>query len=137
MLGFLFSKDTSKDQELSHQRRDAFDDHLNLHWQIKNAYKQRNDDSTAIDKTISLCREQIKISKDARAVWLRENKELGAHDNWLPDHLGFKQLGIILEKRGHFQEAINLAKEAQSQGWSGDWDMRIARCERKLLKAKS
>jgi DNA invertase Pin-like site-specific DNA recombinase len=55
----------------------------------------------------------------------------------LPSHVGYKQLAIILEKRGQFDEAIKVAKQAKSQGWNGDWDKRIARCESKLDRKRA
>ena len=52
----------------------------------------------------------------------------------LPQHLGFRQLAIILEKRGEFEEAIQISKRAQAQGWNGDWEKRIARCDARIAK---
>jgi len=39
------------------------------------------------------------------------------------------------EKQGDHAEAIGLALLALSQGWQGDWERRMARCERALAKA--
>lgn len=53
---------------------------------------------------------------------------------FLPSHHGYKQLAIILEKRGEVAEALGICLQAQSQGWKGDWDARIARLQSKLEK---
>jgi len=47
-------------------------------------------------------------------------------------HTGYKQLCIIREKQGNWQEVIRLAKQAKSEGWAGDWDKRIDRAKKKL-----
>lgn len=56
--------------------------------------------------------------------------------NW--QHLGYKQLCIIYEKQGNWQEVIRLAEEAKAGGWSegseGGWDRRIERARKNLAK---
>jgi len=53
----------------------------------------------------------------------------------LPRHVGFDQLAIIREKQHDYAEAIRLSELAMKQGWNGDWEARIARCEKKLAKS--
>jgi hypothetical protein len=50
----------------------------------------------------------------------------------LPEHRGFEQLADIHEKLGGYEQAIRLDKEALRQEWAGQWEARIARCEKKL-----
>jgi hypothetical protein len=52
----------------------------------------------------------------------------------LPSHTGFTQLAIVREKQHNYSEAIRLAQLAQGQGWGGDWDKRIIRCQQKQAK---
>lgn len=120
-------------QDLS-RKRDAFDEHLAIGFKIEEEYKKRNTDTDSLNKTIALCYEQIKISDEAKNAWLKENRDIGIKDETLPYHRGYRQLAIIFEKQGKLQDAINIAKQAKLQGWSGDWDQRIKRCEQKLLK---
>jgi hypothetical protein len=56
------------------------------------------------------------------------------NDDWkdMPSHLGFRRIAINLERQGDFEGAIASCREATKQGWSGDWDKRIERCEGKL-----
>jgi hypothetical protein len=70
------------------------------------------------------CREQIAVASPAAAELAREFP--GA----LPEHKGYKQLTIILKNRGATEEAIEIARRAQSEGWAGDWARRIERYSR-------
>ncbi|MGB3330684.1 MAG: hypothetical protein WBA46_17110 [Thermomicrobiales bacterium] len=49
----------------------------------------------------------------------------------LPSHPGFQRLAMNAEKAKDYDRAIRLCEEAKRQGWSGDWDVRIARCRSK------
>jgi len=133
MLGFLFFNKTKKEEHPLYNK-DAFDEHLTTQYQIGESYSQRHEDPDAIEETIRLCLEDIKGAKEAKAAWIREDKKLGITKTMLPYHYGYKKLCIIYEKQKRFQEAVDLAKEAKRQGWQGDWDKRIKRCEGKLSK---
>lgn len=52
----------------------------------------------------------------------------------LPGHEAYQQLAIIRYKQGDYVESIRLSSEALAQGWSGDWESRIARSEKKIAK---
>lgn len=82
---------------------------------------------------------------------VKQREYLGArYDDWksgkfrysdpkpfqLPRHVGFDQLTIICEKQHDYAEAIRVSEMAMKQGWNGDWEARIARCQKKLAKAK-
>ena len=106
-------------------------DILDLHFlylsQIRFYYKRRNDHPEALDLAIKACEKQISISKDAakgfkKAQYLKD----------IPEHTGYKQLAIIREKQRRFVEAIALSRRAQKQGWTGDWEKRIERLEKKI-----
>jgi len=89
----------------------------------------RDSNENAIEKTIGYCRKQISIAANVAQDMKREfpNSEL-------PSHVGYKQLTIILEKKKHFNEVIELCRQAQAQGWNGDWEKRILRSKKKLPK---
>jgi hypothetical protein len=80
----------------------------------------------------SLCRELIALSPLAkkwfRAAWRRRP---------LPGHVGYQQLAIMKEKQKDYRAAIDLCQRALSEGWSGDWEKRIARCERRRANLAS
>jgi hypothetical protein len=52
----------------------------------------------------------------------------------LPISLGYDKLFQIYMTDCAYQEAIELAECAKSEGWSGDWDKRIAKANRELSK---
>lgn len=54
----------------------------------------------------------------------------------LPRHPGFDRLAIDAERDNSYAAAIAICKEAQRQGWNGDWKKRIERCEAKLIKQR-
>ena len=53
----------------------------------------------------------------------------------LPNHYGFRRVAINREKESDFSGAIATCREAKQQGWSGDWDKRIERCQGKQAKS--
>lgn len=52
--------------------------------------------------------------------------------NKLPEHTGFKQLCIIYEKQGKYEDAIKYAEMAKIEGWNGDWDNRLRKIKKKM-----
>ena len=54
----------------------------------------------------------------------------------MPGHKGFHQLSVYEEKQKNYKEALNLAKQAQADGWQGDWEKRIERLSKKLASHK-
>jgi hypothetical protein len=51
---------------------------------------------------------------------------------FIPGHSGYKRLCMIRETQGDYEAVINLATQAKSEGWQGDWDKRIERARKKL-----
>lgn len=91
-------------------------------------YKNREKDD-CYDKAIYYCKKQIELSKESAKEFI---KEFG--DRNLPGHMGYKQLSIILEKEKKYEEALQLIKRANDEGWSGDWEKRIERINKKNKK---
>ncbi len=128
--------------EVYNKRYPILDRHFELTEQLRNTYTPSN--AKAVEKGIVICREMIKIAEQAKAAFEEQQrnqakvaKEMGwerPKQQGLPLHLGYKQLAIILEKRGEFEEAIAVARQARAQGWNGDWEKRIARCEARIAK---
>ena len=92
-------------------------------------YRDRNRDPSSLALAIKACENQIALGVRTGQAFLSEYP-----GELLPAHVGFKQLAIIREKQKDYQEAIRLSEEALRQGWSGDWDKRIARCKRRMEK---
>ena len=92
-------------------------------------YRMREIDSVAFDNAVAACKKQITIAPEAIKAFLQAYLV-----HRLPAHVGYTQLAIILEKKQRYDEAIQLCKQAQQQGWNGDWDKRIERCQVKMSK---
>jgi hypothetical protein len=100
------------------------------HYQMAQAYyRRRNDDPEALTLAIDACEKQILLGPEAAKAFLSEDPE-----DSLPDHHGFRQLAIVRERETDYAEAIRLCREAMAQGWGGDWEKRIVRCESRLAK---
>lgn len=115
--------------ELSESSDDPLDRHFTLQGLIQIYYRDR-DHEGFYDKAIYYCKEQIKMQSEAAAKFKEDYPE-----QLLPMHVGYDQYAIILEKEKRYPEAIALSKEADSNGWAGDWQGRIERCQKRMTKA--
>ncbi|AOL23976.1 hypothetical protein Ga0102493_112978 [Erythrobacter litoralis] len=126
-------------------------------------YRWRDVDSFALDRAEKACRDQIALAPMAAKEFLGEGPRPIIEIDWLndgedeierkvelikkdeatasgdvlgflPSHHGYRQLAIILEKRGDYRDALALSEQAKGQGWKGDWDSRITRLTKKLAK---
>jgi hypothetical protein len=91
-------------------------------------YRDRDTDPDALAAAIDACEKQIALGPEAAEAFEAEYPT----DSTLPSHRGFTQLAIIREKEHNYADAIRLAQDAMSQGWAGDWEKRIERCEKRL-----
>jgi hypothetical protein len=112
--------------------KNVFNKHFYFLHKIKCFYSCREQFPEALELAIKACEEQINISKEAAKAFKKDGN--------IPEHTGFKQLCIIREKQGNWQEVIRLAEQAKSQGWkdgtAGGWDKRIEKAKKKLDTAK-
>lgn len=140
--------------------------HFTYHAKVQVYYRWRDVDSFALERTEKACRDQIALAPLAakeflgkgltpiievdwladseaeiqRKVELVRNGEATTGEDvlgFLPSHHGYKQLAIILEKRGDYGDALAICEQAKGQGWKGDWDSRIVRLEKRLAKGSS
>ena len=106
--------------------------HNCLYALIKDCYRDRLTDPTAMASAIDACRQQIAIAPAvAREMRVGHPDPRMDLSNWLgalPNHLGYYQLSVILMKQHAYDETIRLCEEAKRAGWNGDWDKRMARC---------
>ncbi len=116
-------------EELSKTEGSILDAHFLYGQKLAIYYKDR-DEPGGLENAIEACKQQISIGKEAAEAFLKEYKE-----SPLPSHKGYQQLAIILEKQGKFDEAIKLCKQADEQGWAGDWEKRVERYRKKVTKA--
>lgn len=106
----------------------VLDTHFMYQGIIQTYYKERKEQQSYL-KAIDACEKQIALASRTAHAW---KKQFDTSD--LPAHVGFKQLAIIREKEKNYTAAIRLAKKAKKQGWNGDWDKRIERCQQKMNK---
>lgn len=119
----------AKAEELSESEGSVLDTHF-LYGQKLEIYYRDRATPGCLEKAIEACNQQIALGANAAKAFQKEDK-----DSSLPGHKGYQQLAIILEKQGRFDEAIELCRNAESQGWAGDWKKRIERCQKKSDKA--
>lgn len=116
-------------EELAPMGGNVLDRHFTLSEKMVIYYRERETSPEAMEKAIQVCREQISISPQAAAAFLKEYPEQP-----LPAHAGYRQLRIILEKQGKYDEAIDLCEQAKQQGWADNWDKMIETLKKKKGK---
>jgi hypothetical protein len=109
---------------------EALDVHFFYQAQIEVFYRNRDEVPAAMNLAIQACEKQIALSRAAAAAF---TKQQGPE---LPSHKGFQQLAIILEKEARFDEASRICLRAQTEGWSGEWESRLARLFKRAEQAK-
>ena len=115
-----------KAEELA-QDASVFDRHFLYQTKIEIYYRFRDIDTFALSRAIKACEQQIAMNTQAAKAFKKEYP-----DEQLPSHVGFKQLTIIRDKEDKTDEAIKICEEALKQGWSGDWQKRIQRYQKKI-----
>jgi len=116
----------SKAQQLIGDEKNILSVHFFHQIQIQTNYKDRDNLPHALQSAIDACRAQIAISEQAATAFRSQLPKL-------PQHVGYKQLTIICADQGKYKEAVELSRAALNQGWTGDWDKRIARYEKKIV----
>jgi hypothetical protein len=109
----------------------ADDDILGLHFTyqelIRLHYTWREQFADALDLAFAACYKQTRIAP--QAVKAFRDTYAG---RVLPVHVGYELMAAILEKQGDCAQAIECCKQAQAEGWPGNWMWRIQRMARKL-----
>lgn len=117
-----------KAEEFLPKAKDILDVHFFYPMKMKIYYADR-EKPESLERAIKSCFAQINIAEKAASAFKKEYK-----DSVLPLHEGYEQLCIIYEKQGKFEDVIKLAKKAKQQGWGSNWDSRIERCQKRLIK---
>ncbi|WP_458790893.1 hypothetical protein [Yoonia sp. MH D7] len=113
----------------------AIDRHFALSVMCKVFYRWRDVDKFALEAAIDACRRSVLMHQEA-LVAFKQPAHILPWGSGLPGHYCFKQLAIIEEKRGNFEDALKLCDEAKQAGWTDDWDKRVVRLRKKLAKDK-
>jgi len=110
-----------------------------LSWIIRLYYQVRDNEPGALELVENSCKRYIAITplivENRIQRYQREYPNLPT-EKYIPlsKHEGYNYYVIILEKRKEYAEVIRLCGEAKAQGWAGDWDKRIHRCSKRLVK---
>jgi len=129
-LGVFRKAEEDSLSKLDLNAKHILDLHFVYHSIIELNYRDRERFPDALGIAIDACRKQIALAPRAAEVFRREWK-------LIPRPLGFWQLAVILEKQRNYAEAATLATQAFEQGWAGDWEKRIARCNQRLARKTS
>jgi hypothetical protein len=104
----------------------AENDVLGLHFayqeSIRLHYTWRDRFADAMDLAFAACYKQTKIASLAARAFADAYPGRS-----LPAHVGYEVMVVILEKQGQFAKALEVSKQAQSEGWPGNWASRIQR----------
>ncbi len=115
------------------QRATAENDTLGLyyvyHQMIRLQSRWKDAFADARDLVFAACHKQIRLAPQAAAA-LRQMRP----DDPLPAHLGYLMASTMLEQEGAYEPAIELCRQAQSEGWGGNWPWRIQQLNRKLCE---
>jgi hypothetical protein len=115
------------------EAKDTLEKHYYFLHKIKAYYPNRDNYPEALDLAIKACEDQIAISKETKESFLKDPSFKVHNDSGKIEHTGFKQLCIIREKQGKWEEVIRLSQMAKEQDfWEGDWDKRIEKAKKKL-----
>jgi hypothetical protein len=93
------------------------------------AYYRDNRDPAALAVAIHACEQQIAVAPQAAKAMKKAYR-----GQPLPTHSGYDQLIAIRQRQQDYSAAIALARQAQKQGWRGDWDKDIAQCQKGQAK---
>ena len=121
----LANKILKKGESLINNETNALDKHFLYLKAIELYYANKDFREDAIENTIHYCKKQISIAKDVKKSFIKEYKS-----STLPSHRGYTQLVIIYERQGDYDKAIEVASQALSEGWSGDWKQRLNRLQK-------
>lgn len=116
----------------------VFSRHLAL-GELSKTYYRFRENPGYLERALEAARLQIAAQAEAAAAWKQLEVELARATGraipkniTLPAHQGYKRMAIVLEKERQFDQALALVREAKAAGWSGDWDKRMERLEKKL-----
>jgi tetratricopeptide (TPR) repeat protein len=126
----IAKKIITKAEEMAPVSGNVLDLHFSLSEKLVIYYRERETTSDGLEKAIQACKDQITIAPQAARAFLKEYPKQP-----LPAHGGYRQLRIILEKQGKYDEAIKLCEQAKLQGWADNWDKQIVNLKKKKQKS--
>jgi hypothetical protein len=114
-------------EERAQAANDLLGLHFTYHQMIRIHLRSKENCRDAPDRAFAACHKQMRISSEVAKVFSERFP-----DKPLPVHLGYLHAANILEQQGGRPRAIEICRQAQAEGWSGDWSWRIQRMARGL-----
>lgn len=109
---------------------------LDLHFFYSDGFKvhypNRDKDDNALSIAIDYCKRSIALAPQAKIAFRTDPAHM--YSVGLPRHPGYEHLAIIYEKQGRLEEALELTRQAQEEGWNNDCQKRIDRLLKKINK---
>ncbi len=116
----------AKAEERAIAEDDVLGLHFTYHQMIRLHCRWRGHFADSMDLAFAACHKQIKLAP----YTVKAFQEKSPYEP-LPTHLGYLQAANILEQQGAYAQAIEICRQAQSEGWTGNWPWRIQRLARK------
>jgi hypothetical protein len=117
----------AKAEERASSESDQLGLHFTYHQTIRLHLRWREQFRDASDLVFAACHKQMRLSPQAAEAFRRKYP-----GEPLPIHLGYLNVASVLEQQGALARAIEICKQAQAEGWNGNWPWRIQRMARQL-----
>jgi len=117
----------AKAEERASAGNDLLGLHFTYHQIIRIHLRWKGEFRDASDLAFGACHKQMRLSHEVVKAFSERYP-----DKPLPIHLGYLHAATTLEQQGAFSRAMEICREAQAEGWSGDWSWRIQRMAKRL-----
>jgi len=117
----------AKAEERATAESDLLGLHFTYHQMIRLHLRWKDHFCEAADLAFAACHRQMRLAPQVAGVY--RQKYPGER---LPVHLGYTHAVSLLEQQGTLGRAIEICKQAQAEGWSGNWSWRIQRMARRM-----
>ncbi len=120
----------AKAEERALAEHDVLGLHVTYHQTIRLHCRWKEYFADAIDLAFAACHKQMRLAAEAAKAFRAKSPEQP-----LPTHLGYLQAATILEQQGAYAQALEICRQAEAEGWGGNWSWRIQRLARKLSES--
>ncbi|MGE5297170.1 MAG: hypothetical protein ACM3VT_20285 [Solirubrobacterales bacterium] len=120
-----------KAEERAAAGHDLLSLHFTYHQIIRMHLRWKDRFRDALDLAFAASYKQMRISPEVVGLF-RERYP----DTPLPVHLGYLHAASTLEQQRNFSRTLEICRQAQAEGWSGDWACRIQRMARQVSEVR-
>lgn len=119
----------TKAEERAASEKDLIGLHFTYHQTIRLHLRWKDQFRDASDLAFAASHKQMRLAPQAAEAFRKRYP-----DKSLPTHLGYLYAAGILEQQEAYAQAIEICKQAQAEGWNGNWPWRIQRMARRLYE---